>query len=80
MLEAKLSEAGTLRKLLDGTSSIHLNARFFHPPDASFIPLAIKGLVTDANFECNEKGIHLKAMDKSRVALVAVKLLANDFK
>ncbi|KAF8151291.1 proliferating cell nuclear antigen, N-terminal domain-containing protein [Crassisporium funariophilum] len=58
MLEAKLAEAGTLKKLLD----------------------AIKELVTDANFECNEEGIHLQAMDNSHVALVAVKLLAHGFK
>ncbi|KAF6751955.1 hypothetical protein DFP72DRAFT_906643 [Ephemerocybe angulata] len=41
MLEAKLQEAGLLKKLLD----------------------AIKELVTDANFECNEEGINLQAMD-----------------
>jgi len=58
MLEAKLAEAGTLKKLLD----------------------AIKELVTDANFECNEEGINLQAMDNSHVALVAVKLLASGFK
>ncbi|PPQ84784.1 hypothetical protein CVT25_007399, partial [Psilocybe cyanescens] len=51
MLEAKLQEAGTLKKLLN----------------------AIKELVTDANFECNEEGIVLQAMDNSLVALVSVK-------
>ena len=44
------------------------------------LSLAIKELVTDANFECNEEGINLQAMDNSHVALVAVKLLANGFK
>ncbi|KAF8056640.1 proliferating cell nuclear antigen, N-terminal domain-containing protein [Lyophyllum atratum] len=58
MLEAKLSEAGTLKKLLD----------------------AIKELVTDANFDCNEEGITLQAMDNSHVALVAVLLEATGFK
>ncbi|KAF4622525.1 hypothetical protein D9613_009632 [Agrocybe pediades] len=58
MLEAKLSEAGTLKKLLD----------------------AIKELVTDANFECNEEGIILQAMDNSHVALVSVKFGAPAFK
>ncbi|KAF5380186.1 hypothetical protein D9615_006185 [Tricholomella constricta] len=58
MLEAKLSEAGTLKKLLD----------------------AIKELVTDANFECNEEGITLQAMDNSHVALVSVLLEATGFK
>jgi proliferating cell nuclear antigen len=41
---------------------------------------AIKELVTDANFECNEEGINLQAMDNSHVALVAVKLDAVGFK
>uniref|UniRef100_A0A8H7XNX0 Proliferating cell nuclear antigen PCNA N-terminal domain-containing protein n=1 Tax=Psilocybe cubensis TaxID=181762 RepID=A0A8H7XNX0_PSICU len=58
MLEAKLAEAGTLKKLLD----------------------AIKELVTDANFECNEEGIVLQAMDNSHVALVSVKFGAPGFK
>ncbi|PCH39017.1 proliferating cell nuclear antigen [Wolfiporia cocos MD-104 SS10] len=58
MLEAKLSEAGILKRLLD----------------------AIKELVADANFECNEEGVILQAMDNSHVALVAVKLLATGFK
>ncbi|KAG5641580.1 hypothetical protein DXG03_004693 [Asterophora parasitica] len=58
MLEAKLAEAGTLKKMLD----------------------AIKELVTDANFECNEEGITLQAMDNSHVALVSVLLEATGFK
>ncbi|KAF8488405.1 proliferating cell nuclear antigen, N-terminal domain-containing protein [Gautieria morchelliformis] len=40
---------------------------------------AIKELVTDANFECNEEGLSLQAMDNSHVALVAVKLDADGF-
>jgi proliferating cell nuclear antigen len=36
--------------------------------------------VTDANFECNEEGINLQAMDNSHVALVAVLLEATGFK
>ncbi|KAI5891239.1 proliferating cell nuclear antigen [Schizophyllum commune H4-8] len=35
---------------------------------------SIKELVTDANFECNDEGINLQAMDNSHVALVSVKL------
>ncbi|KAF8211701.1 proliferating cell nuclear antigen, N-terminal domain-containing protein [Mycena galopus ATCC 62051] len=58
MLEAKLAEASTLKKLLD----------------------AIKELVTDANFECNEEGLNLQAMDNSHVALVSVHLEAAGFK
>ncbi|KAH7914874.1 proliferating cell nuclear antigen, N-terminal domain-containing protein [Hygrophoropsis aurantiaca] len=41
---------------------------------------SIKELVTDANFECNEEGLNLQAMDNSHVALVAVKLAATGFK
>ncbi|KAH9846333.1 proliferating cell nuclear antigen [Lenzites betulinus] len=40
---------------------------------------AVKELVTDANFDCNEEGIHLQAMDNSHVALVSVKLKADGF-
>lgn len=40
---------------------------------------AIKELVTDANFECNEDGIGLQAMDNSHVALVTVLLDASEF-
>ncbi|KAI0058159.1 proliferating cell nuclear antigen [Artomyces pyxidatus] len=58
MLEARLNEAATLKRLLD----------------------AIKELVQDANFECNEEGISLQAMDNSHVALVSVKLEAGGFR
>ena len=55
MLEARLAAASVLKRLLDGLSSL----------DASFSPInvvyescpAIKELVTDANFECNEEGL-----------------------
>ena len=36
--------------------------------------------MTDANFECNEEGIVLQAMDNSHVALVSVKFSAPAFK
>lgn len=36
-------------------------------------------LVSDANFECNEDGLNLQAMDNSHVALVAVKLDKEGF-
>lgn len=41
---------------------------------------AVKELVSDANFECNEEGINLQAMDNSHVALVSVLLQANGFR
>ncbi|KAL4072120.1 proliferating cell nuclear antigen, N-terminal domain-containing protein [Scleroderma citrinum] len=41
---------------------------------------SIKECVSDANFNCDEEGIKLQAMDNSHVALVAVKLDADGFK
>ncbi|ORY01952.1 proliferating cell nuclear antigen [Basidiobolus meristosporus CBS 931.73] len=40
---------------------------------------AIKELVTDANFDCNDTGIALQAMDSSHVALVAMLLRSDGF-
>ena len=40
---------------------------------------AIKELVTECNFDCNETGIALQAMDTSHVALVALLLRADGF-
>ncbi|PPQ95085.1 hypothetical protein CVT25_002550, partial [Psilocybe cyanescens] len=57
MIQARIQEAATLKKLLD----------------------AIKELVTDANFECNEEGIMLQAMDDSLVLLVSVNFGAPGF-
>ena len=54
MLEARLSEASVLRKVLD----------------------AIKDLVKEANFDCNDTGIALQAMDDAHVALVTLLLKA----
>ncbi|WFD05780.1 proliferating cell nuclear antigen [Malassezia vespertilionis] len=40
---------------------------------------AIKDLVEHANFDCNEEGLRLQAMDSSHVALSAVELRADGF-
>ncbi|KAI9895045.1 MAG: proliferating cell nuclear antigen, partial [Vezdaea aestivalis] len=40
---------------------------------------AIKVLVTDCNFDCNDSGIALQAMDNSHVALVSMILKAESF-
>ena len=42
-------------------------------------PTAIKDLVTDGNFDCDEEGIRLQAMDNSHVALVSVNLKTEGF-
>ena len=35
--------------------------------------------MTDGNFECNDEGIHLQAMDNSHVALVSASLRSEGF-
>ncbi|TIB95209.1 NPL4-domain-containing protein [Wallemia mellicola] len=55
--KARMSEAGTLKKVLD----------------------AVRDLISDANWECNEDGISLQAMDNSHVALVTVHLSQDAF-
>lgn len=40
---------------------------------------AIKELVSECNFDCNDSGIALQAMDNSHVALVAMMLRSDGF-
>ncbi|KAI8374699.1 proliferating cell nuclear antigen [Radiomyces spectabilis] len=40
---------------------------------------AVKELVTECNFECNDSGIELQAMDNSHVALVSMLLRSDGF-
>jgi len=40
---------------------------------------SIKDLVQDCNFDCNDSGVQLQAMDNSHVALVSMKLAAESF-
>jgi len=40
---------------------------------------AIKDLVQDCNFDCNDRGIALQAMDNSHVALVSMVMTADSF-
>ena len=60
------------------------HATTFHGPcplTAAIAPLpAIKELVTDANFQCDDEGIKLQAMDNSHVALVSLNLETSAFK
>ena len=53
MLEARLAEAAILKRLLDGKYILLSHSTFLQARLLS----AIKELVTDANFECNEEGI-----------------------
>ncbi|PWN94757.1 putative proliferating cell nuclear antigen [Tilletiopsis washingtonensis] len=57
MLEARMAQASTLKKVLD----------------------AVKDLITDANFDCNEDGIRMQAMDNSHVALSSIELRREGF-
>ncbi|KAL6159532.1 proliferating cell nuclear antigen [Exserohilum turcicum] len=57
LLEARLEQANTLKKVVD----------------------AIKDLVQDCNFDCNDMGIALQAMDNSHVALVSMMLKSEAF-
>ncbi|KAI9755593.1 MAG: proliferating cell nuclear antigen [Lichina confinis] len=72
VLEARLEQASLLKKVrarLDpGRSSIW-----------QLIVDAIKDLVQDCNFDCNDSGIALQAMDNSHVALVSMMLKAESF-
>ena len=49
--------------------------------DGRFVQVvdAIKDLVQDCNFDCNDSGIALQAMDNSHVALVSMLLSASAF-
>ena len=49
------------------------------PPPAPQVVEAIKDLIEDANFDCNNSGFSLQAMDSSHVSLVALSLRADGF-
>jgi hypothetical protein len=53
MLEATLNEAVTLKRLLDGMEVL----QFWLHQLVTMRTAAVKELVQDANFECNEGGI-----------------------
>lgn len=55
--------------------------RIFQPILISTIKVvdAIKDLVQDCNFDCNDSGIALQAMDNSHVALVSMMLKSESF-
>lgn len=76
MLEARLEQASVLKK---ASPSMHLLA----PRSTLTAPFqvvdAIKDLVQDCNFDCNDSGIALQAMDNSHVALVSMMLKAESF-
>ncbi len=48
-------------------------------PSSRQVVEAIKDLIEDANFDCNNSGFSLQAMDSSHVSLVALSLRADGF-
>lgn len=87
MLEARLEQANILKKVGVGEPK---RRRVFPSPAPEESPVAdrscsgqvvdaIKDLVQDCNFDCNDSGIALQAMDNSHVALVSMMLKAEGF-
>lgn len=56
-----------------------LEARLEHASVLKKVVESIRELVQDCNFDCNDSGIALQAMDNSHVALVAMHLKAEGF-
>ena len=95
MLEARLEQASILKKVcpvfLQRSSPIDLislpcfitlsllTPRCATHTHTNQVVDAIKDLVQDCNFDCNDSGIALQAMDNSHVALVSMSLKAEAF-
>ena len=73
MLEARLEQANLLKKVQLERPQMTSKLRSDQVVDA------IKDLVQDCNFDCNDSGIALQAMDNSHVALVSMMLKAESF-
>lgn len=75
VLEARLEQAASLKKVgLPGEIALQQGQS-----DISQVVDAIKDLVQDCNFDCNDSGVALQAMDNSHVALVSMMLKAEMF-
>ncbi|PKY04894.1 proliferating cell nuclear antigen [Aspergillus campestris IBT 28561] len=72
----KQRPAGTSKRV---TSIKMLEARLEQASLLKRVVDAIKDLVQDCNFDCNDSGIALQAMDNSHVALVSMLLKAEGF-
>jgi proliferating cell nuclear antigen len=73
VLEARLEQASLLKKVGGITLYISSLLTTLQAVDA------IKDLVQDCNFDCNDSGIALQAMDNSHVALVSMLLRSDAF-
>ena len=80
MLEARLEQASILKKVRIQPADPVLERNFsFAKLRLAQVVDAIKDLVQDCNFDCNDSGIALQAMDNSHVALVSMSLKAEGF-
>jgi proliferating cell nuclear antigen len=83
VLEARLEQAIVLKKvrilLADGCNGGFLLLLRLTVIVRIQVVDAIKDLVQDCNFDCNDSGIALQAMDNSHVALVAMHLKTEGF-
>lgn len=69
--------SGRLSCLVQPKLNIQLPSPALAPPLQ--VVEAIKDLIEDANFDCNNSGFSLQAMDSSHVSLVALSLRADGF-
>ncbi|ESZ98331.1 hypothetical protein SBOR_1324 [Sclerotinia borealis F-4128] len=69
----------TLFTSIDSITARMLEARLEQADLLKKVVDAIKDLVQDCNFDCNDSGIALQAMDNSHVALVSMMLKAEGF-
>lgn len=85
MLEARLEQAAILKKVsiqplpFYPFLSVYLSSPLLTARVSFQVVDAIKDLVQDCNFDCNDSGIALQAMDNSHVALVSMMLKADGF-
>lgn len=68
-----------VRTLDVATTTFATESTWLTPHAPSQVVDAIKDLVQDCNFDCNDSGIALQAMDNSHVALVSMMLKAEGF-
>ncbi|KAL9125208.1 MAG: hypothetical protein Q9217_005547 [Psora testacea] len=74
------SQANThMLKELETVIKLLLEARLEQANLLKKVVDAIKDLVQDCNFDCNDSGVALQAMDNSHVALVSMMLKAESF-
>ena len=78
MLEARLEQATVLKKVRTAVFTFEQPSTVLTLSFSKVVD-AIKDLVQDCNFDCNDSGIALQAMDNSHVALVAMHLKTEGF-